>query len=185
MNSTAYDTKPEGPVRTELDRPAVERALRFGSKLAVNAGCDPDDWRTVVWALFVEAARTERAIAKPGPTGFGTGYPDIWYTAAEIRGTENQWAADRIEYTPEIKPNASAAQMDRHATVTVWLRFMHGADKLRLLRIVWWRAHGRSVSWIAKQEGMSASQIRRIKNDQLDNIIDRLKAELKGFELFA
>lgn len=191
MTAPAYDVKEERPRKVEIDLRASEAALRHGQALAIKAGCDPLKLREVIWALLVDAARTERAFAKPGPTGYVSGWPDCWDTPGEIAGAYNDRYAEKRAaesakvqfdeqlYRPIERSQAPrAAEVSRYETVTTWLRFCHGFEKRRVIRILWWRAHGRPYGWISQADGQPVRRIREIRAEQLVRIETGLKKSL-------
>lgn len=187
MRATDYDLKPIAPRRVSIDIRASEAALRHAQKVARQAGADADNLRSVVWASLVDAARTERSLARPGPTGYVSGWPDVWQTDGEIVAAYNDRFAERrragengIKFDDELyrgaarAPYPTAAQVSRYEAVTTWLRFCHAREKVRAIRIVWWRAHGRSPIWISRQDGQAVRRIREIRAEQLAHIANGL-----------
>lgn len=191
MTANAYEIREERPKAVEIDLRASEAALRHGQELAKAAGCDPAKLREVIWALMVDAARTERAFARPGPTGFASGWPDCWQTPGEIVGAYNDRNSERraaetakIQFDDDLYRGSEraeaprAAEVSRYEAVTTWLRFCHGFEKRRVIRIVWWRAHGRPYPWISRQDGQPVRRVREIRAEQLEKIEAGIKKRL-------
>jgi len=190
MTEPAYDQKPELPRQVEIDWRGSEAALRHGRSQARQAGADPENCRSVVWGCLTDAARVERSLARPGPIGFVSGWPDCWSVESEIIGAYNDRLAERrsseaksTQFDDELYRGIQrlnpprAAEVSRYEAVTTWLRFCHGFDKRRCIRIVWWRAHGRGYPWISQQDGLSVRRVREVRAEQLDRIVAGLSSK--------
>lgn len=179
MSETAFDIKPEAPFRTELDPIRTMEALQAGLKICWKAGYDPDktNLQHIIWALIVEATRTERAMESPRGKGFGSGWPEIAYSqadhfAARAARLEAKMPEYEITYRPDLP---TAAQISRHGEVTLWLRFCHADDKLRARDVLWGRARDGHYRNLREQTGLTANRLRSIKSEQLRIIAKRLR----------
>lgn len=183
----SYDLKEERPVRTAIDPIRTIDAIRHGFRICVASGYDSAEATLpkIVWALFVEAARVERAMSTPRGRGYGNGWPEIVYSAADhfaARASRLESQMPEYEIT-QSRDCPTAAQISRYDEVSVWLRFCHGEDKILLRDVLWGKAGGRPWPVLASQTGLSIKRCKNIKAEQLNEIAKRLKHELHGFDL--
>ena len=180
MSEAAYDIREERPVYTELDPIRTPEALLYGLQICQSCDYDRAGLTDVIWTLFVEAARTERAIVRPGPAGFNSGYPAIIHLPSEIFEARLERLKDKMpEYentAPRIQP--TAAQFSRYEEVSRWLRFCHYPDKKKAMRVLWFRAQNKPYPWISEHEGWKIGMIRKVKSQQLAIIAGRIKDAL-------
>ena len=180
MSEPAYDERPLIPRPVEINALASAQALRWAQRLAIQAGADPHDFRSVMWVCFTDAARTERTLPTPGPRGYSSGWPDCWQTPGEIAGAYNDRFSemrtseaqgrqfDDELYRPKERPEpARSAMISRYEAVTSWLRLCHADDKRRAINLVWWRAHGRPYGWISRQDGRPPKRLRHERARQV------------------
>ena len=184
MVEPAFDLKPETPRRTEIDPIRTIEALRVGEQICFKAGHDPDKITItqIIWALLVEAARTERALLAPKGKGYGNGWPEVVQSPADVFAARaSRLESGLPEYEVTYRPDMpTAAQISRYDEVMIWLRFCHADDKLRARDVLWGLATGRRRA-LAAETGLTQARIRSIKSEQLKNIANRLKADLKDF----
>lgn len=184
MGETAFDLKPEAPRRTEIDPLKTIDALRVGLEICFKAGYEPDktNLQHIIWALMVEASRTERAMSAPKGKGYGNGWPEVVHSAADhFAARASRLESGLPEYELTYRPTMpTAAQISRHGEVMVWLRFCHADDKLRARDILWGRASGRRYDDLKAETGLTTERLRSIKSEQLSIIARRIKKELSG-----
>lgn len=186
MSETAFDIKPDIPRRTEIDPIRTIEALRVGEELCFRAGADPDKIKVtdMVWALLVEAAKTERAMEAPKGKGYGNGWPEVVHSAADhFAARASRLESGLPEYEIIYRPDLpTAAQISRYEEVMVWLRFCHGDDQQRVRDVLWGLASRRNREQLRKEAGgITQARLRSIKCEQLRIIAERLKSELKDF----
>ncbi len=187
--SPAYDIREERAIRTKIDPLRTIAAIRHGFRICVKCGYEPEKTtlQQIIWALFVEAARTERAMDSPRGKGFGNGWPDVWRSPAE----EFAARASRLESgLPEYEVShqharPTAAQVSRYDEVTVWLRFTHAVDKIQARDVLWGRAMGKPWPKLQTETGLTIKRMKNMKAEQLGVISKRLKAELSADEIRA
>lgn len=135
----------------------------------------------VIWALFVEAAQTERTILRAGPAGYVSAFPEVYYSAGEIFSLYVEMIADKIAYATSVRHRATAAALGRYLEVTAWLRYIGGRDRAQSKRVLWRLAQGAPAGLVARQEGYGTARgARAKKNRELANIADRLRREISA-----
>lgn len=191
MSERAYDERPLVPRPIGINIADTAQALRWARAVAIQAGEDPDNFRTVLTICLTSAARTERQLPTPGPRGFTSGWPDCWSTESEIVGAYNDRLTEMREaasarrefdddlYRPKPSPEAPrSADITRYETITSWLRLCHAEDKRRAIALVWWRAHGRPYGWISQRDGRPPKRLRHERSRQLTIIEEGLRKKI-------
>ena len=187
MTATAYDVKEEGPLRSQIDPFRTIDALREGYEICFRSGFTEAELRAkptqIVWALIVEATRTERAMQAPRAKGFGNGWPEVVRSQAEefaARASRLESGLPEYEIVPR-SPRPTAAQISRWDEVMVWLRFCHAVDKLQARDVLWLKAMGAPWPALQEQTGLSIKRLKNMKAEQLRHIMARLRQELKKY----
>ena len=187
MSEAAYDIREERPVRTKIDPLRTIAAIRHGFRICIQCGYEPEKTtlQQIIWALFIEAAKVERALDAPRVAGFGQGWPDIWRCEGEeFAARRSRLESGLPEYeTRTQKERPTAAQISRYDEVTVWLRLIHAADKLQARDVLWGRAMGKPWPKLQEETGLTIKRIKNMKAEQLGVISKRLKAELGEADL--
>ncbi|MEO1503132.1 MAG: hypothetical protein AAFU68_02785 [Pseudomonadota bacterium] len=130
-----------------------------GARLALDMGLGVKDRRSCVWALLVDAAKTERAMPKDGPRGLpsASAMPESQLSAWERAWIEVEWANEQITPKTALRYQPSARSIDNWMTVTRLLQLRHHTDIAKNPRqardAVWLYAHGVSATKIARARG--------------------------------
>lgn len=162
-------------IKSDVDEARALSALRAASRMLLS-----DDRQStlpeLVFVLFEEAAKTERAMRSPGPRGHVSCMPEVYHSAKEIFATEVAMIADNITYSPAIRPPVSAEAAGRYMEVVKWLRFARGRDRKQSKELIWLLAQNVAPGAVAKCVGYpSPRAVRMAKTRRLNEIADRLR----------
>lgn len=180
MNAVKRIEKETGPVdwiRSPIDVALAQKSVTAARKalLAEDREATP---REIVFVLLREAARTEKAVKKPGPRGHVSCMPEAYHSESDIWVTEVAMTQDGITYPPRITHVASSAELQRYMEVVKWLRYVEGRDRQKSKELLWLLASGAPTHFISKRTGLhTQSAIRGAKYRRLGEIVKRLEEQ--------
>lgn len=162
-------------IRSEVDEDKALSALRAAERMLLSDDRSPT-LPELVFVLFEEAAKTERAIRKPGPRGHVSCMPEVYHTAKEIFTTEVAMIADNITYPPDVKHPVSAEAAGRYMEVVKWLRFAKGRDRKQSKELLWLLAQNIAPGAVARITGYPTARAALMaKTRRLNEIAERLR----------
>lgn len=180
MTSPAYDIKEERPRYTEIDPIVSVDAWIAAEKIAEKGGALTR--RNVVRIALREAARVERWMVAPSGMGFVSAWPEIWRSGSEKFAVMVEQIADKIDPGPSrMSSRPTARDVQRYEEVCKWLKFCHYDEKTLAIEVVWSRARGYHLEDIGKAVGLKPSYVRKLNDDQLAIIANRLIPLMKGW----
>lgn len=182
MDDERFDRTPITPRRTAINPVRSWDAVRNAAQLLVDSGAEPreiDEGR-IAWNCFVRAAQTEKALPRPRPNEYGTSMPEVYRTPVEEFINRIERLKDKMQEYERDSRGAypSAAQIQEYEEVTLWLRFVHGRDNERDMKIVWLRAKRAHPETIGRMFGLAPKTVVNIRDRQLENVGKRLKLEM-------
>lgn len=184
------DLKQFQPQRYAISPIKSMDALHYAGLRLMASGAERLVLAETIMVALEEAAESERAMSRPGPAGFVNGYPEVFYSASELKFAENareELRQQGEDFTTPSPLRAEQAAMLRHAEVTLWLRFVGGKNPKLNRRALWLSACGMGDAAISRKLGLpNARAVKNRRAECLDRIGDRLRREIKTLsEIFS